>query len=257
MPKGMLIDTTLCVGCGQCEEACDQANHLPANRDDRLSATNYTYLKDHGDGVYSRHQCFHCLEPSCASVCPVGALKKNPEGPVSYDARLCMGCRYCMMACPFRVPTYEWNSVVPRVRKCILCVDRVKNGQPTACSEACPTGATTFGDRDALIAEARQRITNEPKKYIPAIFGEKEVGGTSVLYLAGVDFTSLGLPGNLPQHPLPLYTWDALSAVPAIVTAGVPLLWGIWWITNRRTEVAQARARHQSGCLPESEEEAR
>ena len=246
MSYGMLIDTTLCVGCGMCEEACDEQNQLPKQRDEKLHAGSFVYVKDHA-GVNVRHQCFHCEEPACASVCPVGALKKTADGPVTYDVSLCMGCRYCMMACPFRIPTYEWTSVTPRVRKCIMCADRVAAGKPTACSEACPTGATKFGKRDELLAEAQARIAAEPAKYVHAVFGEREAGGTSVLYLAGVDFAKLGLPGDIPHQPLPKYTWDALSKIPMIVTAGIPLLGGIWWITNRRDEVAQAEGQETEG----------
>ena len=253
MAYGMLIDTTLCVGCGSCEEACDAANQLPARRDERLSESAFLVVTDHGNEVYSRHQCFHCIDPTCASVCPVGALYKTKEGPVGYDADKCMGCRYCMAACPFRIPTYEWYSPTPRVRKCIMCIDRVTAGKPTACSEACPTGATLFGQRDELLAEAHKRIAAEPKKYIPAVFGEREAGGTSVLYISSVPFEKLALPTNLPQTPMPHYTWEALSHIPAIVTAAVPLLWGVWWITNRRDEVAEAE--HGTKTAGKSEED--
>lgn len=256
MSYGMLIDTTMCVACGECSSACDKANALPEKTERKgLDANTFTYVADHG-GVSVRHQCMHCNDPACASVCPVGALKKTAAGPVTYDAAKCMGCRYCMQACGFRVPTYEWTSVNPRVRKCILCADRVAAGQPTACSEACPTGATKFGDRDELIAEARARIAAEPGKYVPAIFGEHEVGGTAVLYLASVEFAKLGFPGNLPGRPLPQYTWDALKHIPAIVTAGVPLLAGIWWITNRREDVAEAEGHGHEGTAHGPKKEA-
>lgn len=239
MSKGMLIDTTLCVGCGMCEDACDEKNALPKKRDETLHEGAFVYVKDH-DGVNVRHQCMHCADPACASVCPVAALKKTPAGPVDYDLPRCMGCRYCMVACPFSVPRYEWTSVTPRVRKCIMCADRVAEGKPTACSEACPTGATRFGELDELLAEARARIAAEPKKYFPTILGEKEVGGTSVLYLASVDFEKLGFPKNLPVAALPHYTWEALSHIPQIVTAAIPLLGGVYWITKRRDDVAAA-----------------
>ncbi len=242
MSYGMLIDTTMCVGCGQCSEACQTQNKLEVKKYDRLNAKAWTVLTEK-EGVNVRRQCFHCNEPACASVCPVGALVKNAEGPVSYDVDKCMGCRYCMMACPYQVPTYEWTSVNPAVKKCIMCKERVVAGKPTACSEACPTGATLFGKRDELIAEAYKRIAAEPKKYVNAIFGEKEAGGTAVLYLASVEFAKLGFPTNLPEHGLPHLTWEAISEIPAIVTAGVPFLGGIWWICNRRDQVAEDEGR--------------
>jgi formate dehydrogenase iron-sulfur subunit len=244
MAYGLLIDTTLCVGCGQCEEACDTTNGNPVQRDEKLNENTFVYVKDVGDGVYARRQCMHCLEPACASVCPVGALKKTAQGPVTYDGSKCMGCRYCMMACPFHVPTYQWHSVNPKVRKCTMCYDRTSQGKPTACTEACPTGATKFGDRDELLAEAKARIAAEPGKYIHQVFGEQEVGGTSVLYLAGVDFAKLGFRMDLPSRALPKFTWDALSKIPAIVTSGIPLLAGIYWITKRREDVAREEAGH-------------
>jgi len=108
------------------------------------------------DGKFMRRLCMNCAEPACASVCPVAALRKTPEGPVIYEASRCMGCRYCMVACPFSVPKYEWNQLAPRVQKCTMCASRVVAGKPTACAEICPTGATKFGDRDELIAEAQQ-----------------------------------------------------------------------------------------------------
>ena len=123
----------------------------------------------------------HCAEPTCVSVCPVGALQKTSLGPVVYDAEKCMGCRYCLQACPFQVPTYEWNQRLPKMRKCDMCYERQSQGKLTACAEVCPTGATKNGDRDELLAEARQRIADKPGQYYGKIYGVKEVGGTSVL----------------------------------------------------------------------------
>jgi len=181
----------------------------------------------------------HCVEPTCASVCPVGALHKTALGPVVYDAEKCMGCRYCMQACPFQVPVYEWHSRLPKVRKCDMCYDRQRAGKPTACAEACPTGATTCGERDALIAEAQRRIAEKPHDYYQRIYGLKEAGGTSVLYLSAVPFEQIGLRTRLPQEPLPALTWRVLSAVPNVVSIGSVLLGGVWWITNRRDAVAR------------------
>ena len=143
-----------------------------------------------------RVQCRHCLDPACAAACPVGALYTTESGAVAYDADICMGCRYCMVACPFRMTRYEWDSPMPRVRKCILCHDALKSGEldQPACTAACPTKATIFGERDALLAEARRRIEAAPDKYIHHIWGEHEVGGTSVLYISDVELTAAGWP---------------------------------------------------------------
>jgi len=248
MPRAILYDSTMCIGCKACEAACAERWHLPYDdkvaAESRLSAHKLTTIQVHGDH-FSRKLCMHCAEPTCASVCPVGALHKTSLGPVVYDAEKCMGCRYCMTACPFQVPVYEWNSRLPKVRKCDMCYDRQRAGKLTACAEACPTGATTCGDRDALIAEARRRMAAKPKDYYQRIYGLEEVGGTSVLYLSAVPFEQLGLRTNLPKQPLPMLTWRVLEAVPDVVSVGSVLLGGIWWITNRRDEVARAEGRQR------------
>ena len=234
--KAMLIDITLCVGCNSCQEACKKTNGLPEGEEKKLSDTAYTALEEH-EGVFVRRMCQHCESPTCVSVCPVGALEKTAEGPVIYDEAKCIGCRYCMQACPFQVPRYQWGSTYPRIEKCVFCHERIAQGLPTACSEACPTGATKFGDRDDLIVEAFSRIHSEPTKYIDKIYGQHEVGGTSILYISSVPFEQLGFKTQLGTTPLPTHTWNALSKVPGVVSVGGVLLAGIWWITNRRIEV--------------------
>jgi formate dehydrogenase iron-sulfur subunit len=246
MSKAVLYDSTLCVGCKECERACAGRWGFPYNErvaaEERLSAHKLTAIETHGER-FSRRLCMHCAEPSCASVCPVGALQKTAMGPVTYDASKCMGCRYCMTACPFQVPTYEWDKRLPKVRKCDMCYDRQSAGKPTACTEACPTGATVCGERGALVAEARKRLAEKPKDYYPRIYGLKEAGGTSVLYLSAVPFDQIGLRTNLPQEPMPALTWRVLSLVPDVVSVGTVLLGGIYWITNRRDEVARKEGR--------------
>jgi formate dehydrogenase iron-sulfur subunit len=161
---------------------------------------------------------------------------------VAYDARLCLGCRYCMVACPFGVPRYEWASTVPAVRKCDMCVERAALGQLPACVEACPAEATIAGDRDELLAEAHRRIAENPAAYYPHVYGESEAGGTCVLFLSPVSFEQLGFQQGLPSGPLPDLTWRALEKVPGVVTMGGAALMAVWWITNRREEVARAAA---------------
>jgi formate dehydrogenase iron-sulfur subunit len=236
--KALLIDLTMCIGCNACQDACKEENHLSGGEETRLSDTAYTALEEH-DGVYVRRMCQHCIDPTCASVCPVGAFTKTAEGPVLYDESKCIGCRYCIQACPFQVPRYEWGSNYPRVQKCRFCADRLKKGLQTACAEACPTGATKFGDRDDLIREAYDRIQAEPGKYVDRIYGLEEVGGTSVLYLSSVPFEQLGFKTTLARTPLPMLTWSALSKIPTVVSVGGVFLYGIWWITNRRAEVGR------------------
>ena len=241
--KGILFDSTLCIGCGGCYQACKEKNNLPRTAShflrDNLSANTHTVVKLRSSR-FVRRMCMHCEQPACASVCPVGALQKTAAGPVTYDETKCMGCRYCMQACPFGVPTYEWEATLPRVRKCNLCADRVAQGLPTACAFVCPTGATKFGDRDAMIAEAKARLRDNPGKYVDRIYGVEEVGGTSLLLIADVPIEQLGYRADMLKEPLPELTWNVLQKIPKVVVAGGVLMSGVWWITNRRTAVQRA-----------------
>ena len=247
MRPAMLIDLTKCVGCKACVLACKEVNGLPEDGDTGLSATTWSTLQDHrlagrqGAGygeVHVRRQCMHCLDPACVSVCPVAALQKSPEGAVIYDADRCMGCRYCMLACPFGVPKYEWTSTSPRVQKCILCYrKRLQAGREPACTAACPTGASIFGDRDDLVYEALRRIETEPGRYVHHVYGLREAGGTSVLYLSAVPFAELGFPSALQDDTYPRLTWEVLSKIPQVVSLGGALLLGIWWLGERKHTV--------------------
>lgn len=234
--NGILIDITLCIGCYACEEACAERWGNPVSDVHRLSATKNTTVLERGD-LYVPRLCMHCADPTCVSVCPVGAFTKTPEGPVTYEADKCMGCRYCMQACPFDVPKYQWDSVNPEVRKCDMCYDRIKRGEKPACVESCPAEARIFGDLDQLVAEARRRIAENPGTYENHVYGVREAGGTSVLFLSPKPFEELGMKTNLPEHPLPTLTWAVLSKIPNYVFWGSTLMAGIWWITNRRKEV--------------------
>ncbi|HUI44262.1 MAG TPA: 4Fe-4S dicluster domain-containing protein [Terriglobia bacterium] len=243
MSKAILYDSTVCIDCKLCEKACAERNKLPYNdavsAEEVMSAHKLTFVMNRND-KFMRRLCMNCQDPTCASVCPVGALRKTAAGPVVYDESRCIGCRYCMLACPFGVPKYEWSKLLPRVRKCDMCADRIAAGRPTACAEACPTGATKFGERDELIAEARGRIAKAPGQYVDHIYGLEEVGGTSVLLLSSIPFAGFGL--RAPNEPLPILTYRVLSELPEVVSVGGLLMGGIWWITNRRSEVADAEA---------------
>jgi len=246
--KAFLIDITECVGCGSCYEACKEQNNLPQTSDDPLRDTlsdkTYTIIEQRGD-YFVRRMCQHCEEPTCVSVCPVGAFIQTDFGAVLYDESKCFGCRYCMQACPFQIPRYEWGSLKPRVQKCIMCYDRVKNGELPACAEACPTGATLFGDRDEMIAIAKQRLAENPDKYYQHIYGLEEVGGTSVLYLSPVPFEELGFNTKLLKTALPNFTHEALAKIPTLVTVGGVLLTGFYWLTNRKNEIAREKFEEQ------------
>jgi formate dehydrogenase iron-sulfur subunit len=241
MSWGLLFDSTLCIGCGACSAACKEQNALPLPIEDHTTASTWTVVeKVNGHNV--RRLCMHCLTPTCVSVCPVGAMQKTASGPVVYDSKLCIGCRYCIQACPFSVPKYQWDQPVPVVGKCVMCAPRLAAGLPTACASVCPTGATAFGRREDLIREARERIAREPGRYVDHLYGFDEVGGTSVMLLAGVPFKEIGLPNDVPHEPLPMLTWRVLSKLPDVVTVAAVFLFGIHWITKRRTIVRTLEA---------------
>src|SRR5437660_5527445 len=206
MSKAILYDSTLCIGCKACEGACAERWGLPYNdkiaAEETISAHKLTTIETHGER-FSRRLCMNCQQPACASVCPVGALQKTALGPVTYDADKCMGCRYCMVACPFSVPKYEWGKLVPKVQKCTMCPDRLAQGKPTACAEVCPTGATRFGERDELIAEAQKRIRDNPGNYVDHMYGLAEAAGTSVLLLCAVPVQILRDLSHLSKVPMP------------------------------------------------------
>lgn len=241
MSVGLLYDSTRCTACGACSAACKEANGLPLPIEDHTTAYTWTVVEEIG-AAKVRRLCFHCAEPTCVSVCPVAALRKTAEGPVTYDAQRCIGCRYCIMACPFGVPKYQWDQPVPIVGKCILCAGRVAEGMPTACAAVCPTGATLFGERGALLREARTRIASSPESYVDHVYGVTEAGGTSVLMLSAVPFAELGMKIDIPRQPLPLLTWQVLSKIPSFVGVWGALLFGIHWITKRRDEVSAHEA---------------
>jgi len=244
----ILTDVTKCIGCEACVTACKETNHTGEDRPwrwqkhiDDLSASRWTAILRRPNRHYVRQQCRHCLQPACVSVCPVGALQKTPEGAVIYDSNICMGCRYCMMSCPYGIPRYLWSEPIPYVRKCILCYHNLKNGklQEPACTKACPTQATVFGERQELLDRAHQLIRDNPGKYQPQVYGENEVGGTSVLYLSDIPLDFLGWQKDLGADPLPLKTWNTLHKVPGIFV-GVGLgMYGLYWIMERRQRLQQ------------------
>lgn len=241
--RAILVDVTRCVGCGACSEGCQQSNGHPAHEARGFDEQTFTYVMDRGNDVYVRRLCMHCEQPACASVCPVKALEKTPEGPVVYHAEKCMGCRYCMMACPFGVPMYEWRSAAPRIRKCQMCSHRGEGGP--MCAEVCPAEATITGDRDALIAEARKRIEADPGTYYPGIYGLTEAGGTCTLYIGPKAPADLGLPRVQTDGPLPELTWRALKHVPDVVMFGGVFLGGLYWLTKRKDEVARVEGKRE------------
>jgi len=283
MSKAILVDTTKCIGCRACMVSCKQSHNLKAEvwpiegrstgyqNPPTLSAKTYTMItmneiedpKAQGGlhWVFTKRQCMHCEEPACASACPVTALHKTEEGPVNYDSSKCIGCRYCVWACPFGVPTADWDSLAPKIQKCTMCFERIIDEQkPTelngvalkedaqtrifdgqklpACVKTCTTGALKFGDRDKLIAEAKDRIAKGNGKYQSHIYGELEAGGTGYIYLSKVPFEKLGFKTDLGDRSYPSYSKKAMEAVgPAIIGLGA-VLGGVYLLQKRKAEVS-------------------
>lgn len=253
-PYAMLVDVTRCTGCRDCVKACMAKQGFPGDPKQvtRLSDTAYTAIAEKGD-LSIRNLCRHCVEPSCASVCPVGALVKDPKGPVTWEEGKCIGCRYCMVACPFSIPRYQWFDTVPALRKCDLCADRLAAGKIPACAEACTYEATVFGPKDEILAMAHARIREMPDEYYDHVYGEKELGGTTVVFLAPKPLEELGYKAIFGETPLPGLTLRQLHRVPRIVIGGTAVLLAVWWFTRRRDEVAaferrRARDIHSGGA---------
>jgi formate dehydrogenase iron-sulfur subunit len=281
--RATLIDIANCIGCRACQVACKQWNEKDGETtefDDQLgfqnpavlSARTFTLINfienenpDSPGGVeaaYVMQRCLHCLEPGCVSACPTTALYRQDDGPVSYNADACIGCRYCMLACPWDVPTAEWNSHAPKISKCTHCADRCDqpppvafNGEPVsdeaarqfadtvqipACVKACPADALRYGTREEMLELAHQRIAARPDRYVDHIYGEKELGGTSVLYLSAVPFEKLGFP-TYGDKPFPAFTKTALGAVPpAVMVVGSFLGAAYAWFRKRSLAVADS-----------------
>lgn len=218
---GVLADLTHCIGCRRCEWACAEQNGFPHGPpetfDDqsifdekrRPDAERYTVINRY-DPLPGRDQpldvkvnCLHCEHPACVSACIVGALQKDPRGPVTYDADKCIGCRYCMIACPFQIPAYEYdNALTPRIMKCTMCAERtLERGEPPACVAICPREALVFARRSDLLELAHERIRKAPERYYPHVFGEQDGGGTSWLMLADRSFQEIDLPALGSHSP--------------------------------------------------------
>jgi formate dehydrogenase beta subunit len=253
----MLFDTTKCVGCRACEAACSEANRLPppalageeAVFDHHRTTDSHTYsvvnrypARAQDAPVFVKSQCMHCVEPACASACPVQAMEKTREGPVIYHADRCIGCRYCMVACPFGIPKFEYDKALPYIRKCIFCIDRLRAGQMPACAQVCPSGALTFGKRKKLLEAAKTRIYQHPDDYVHHVYGENEVGGTGWLYISKASFEELGFPANLGNRSYPELTWPYLAAEPLVLVLGAPLLMGLHAFTKGREKAEKSDA---------------
>lgn len=272
--KGVLHDTTLCIGCRRCEQACNQVNKLPEpkqpftelkvpDKPRRTSAAAWTVVNKYHPvtldrDVFRKIQCMHCLEPACASACFVKAFSKNPDGSVTYDPSLCVGCRYCMIACPFNIPAYTYDRVFsPVVQKCTMCHPRLQEGKLPGCVETCPTGSLIFGRRDDLIRIAWDRIRKHPDRYQSHVYGEYEMGGTAWMVISGAEFSSIGMDETMGTKPAADYTSGALGAVPMVVGIWPVLLGGAYAITRRKEKIAaEEQAEAVAAAVARTREEA-
>lgn len=257
---GMLIDLTRCTGCNSCALACKENNDLPHPNTipDALDVDAYTFVQERrvttvdGEGVvrYVKRQCMHCLDAACVSACPAAAMYKSAEGPVIYRAHRCLGCRYCEAACPFSIPRFNWDDgIAPVINKCWLCYERLQEGGKPACAQACPTGALRFGRREELLAQAHAQIASNPWRYVDRVFGELEVGGTSMLYLSDVPFEGLGFPEGLPSTAPPQETQKIVSKLPFVLAGMAALMAGTAAFTHR-----EPRESASEGVSEEQEE---
>jgi formate dehydrogenase iron-sulfur subunit len=255
MSYGILVDVTRCTGCERCCQACVQANGKDpsaADRDralvrDGLSANRPLAVLPAGRGRFARRSCLHCLEPSCAAACLVGAIEKTPEGAVVYQPDKCIGCRYCMLACPIHVPRYQWDKAVPYMVKCTMCIERLRAGEERpACVAACPNQALVFGERADLVARAHDLVRVASGRYLPRVWGEEEWGGTSVLYVSDVDLGSIGWPGG-SAVPIPAITDPVIHKTPVLAGSVFLGLWALSAIVARRQRLMTPVASDASG----------
>jgi formate dehydrogenase iron-sulfur subunit len=233
---GFLIDASRCIDCRACLMACSVENNVSMTH-------TRIWIKDSGIvGEYpdlkhftAPYHCMHCVDPSCVSACTVGALQQNEDGVVTYDNDRCIGCRYCMYACPFEVPHFEWDQQFALITKCDMCVSRLDEGQEPACAATCPTGAIQFGKREDLLAMAHARIKEQPERYIDHVFGEHENGGTSTFYISSVPFEQLGFPlvqtVKSPAESNRLATEIGTPVIASTVALGMT---GIYLMLNRK-----------------------
>jgi len=244
---GILVDTTMCVGCRACEEACAESNGFPEpdlddsvlEKERKTSITQYSVINRYevdDEEIFVKKQCMHCSQPACAAACLTKAMLKKEEGPVIWREDKCMGCRFCMVSCPFDIPKFEYDEWNPKIQKCNMCWERLKEGEQPACVEECPAEAIIFGKRKDLIEEAKQRIYTNPDEYVHHIYGEHEVGGTGYIYLSAVPFDKIGFRTDLGTTPYPEYTQDFLYGVPIVLALWPPLLLALSNATKRDDE---------------------
>jgi len=244
--RGVLYDSARCKGCHGCEYDCADANGLPPPDPAKdlppvrkTSETKRTVVNEYNTSkgkVFIKMQCMHCNEPACAAACLTQAMHKTKAGPVIWRGEKCMGCRYCMVSCPFDIPKFEYHSPNPKIQKCDMCYNRLKTGEMPACAANCPNEALFYGTRRQLLSEARKRIVENPKLYVDYLYGEHEAGGTCWMYLSPVPFKELGMKTNLHKGSYPALTKGFLYSVPSIFVLFPALLLGIQQATKKENQ---------------------
>jgi formate dehydrogenase iron-sulfur subunit len=239
----VLMDAKRCIGCRDCEAACAAENGLPIPdtkdksvfeeiRDTTPDEWTVVNMFDTEAGpVFVKKQCMHCNQAACSTACLTEAMKKTEEGPVIWRESKCMGCRYCMVSCPFNIPKFEYDSANPKIQKCIFCYELLAKGEAPACVQSCPVDALTFGPRREIVREAHSRLYNDPYAYHHHIYGEEEVGGTGWVYVSPVPFEEIGFRTDLGNDSVPELTQSFLYAVPVVF-----LLWPVFLNSIRRKD---------------------
>ena len=261
--KGVLVDLTKCIGCGSCVVACkmynknewiDDRTPHPAptgGENAKLADENWTVVQKHrlnvvnngGEGEawrFVKQQCFHCKEPACVSSCFATAFRQTESGPVVYYPNLCVGCRYCMLACPFSIPKFEWSKPIPVLTKCTMCHNRVEHGDAPACVTVCPTDVMTFGNHEELLAEAKRLLASD-SRYVQHIYGEEEAGGTLWIYISDKPFEDLGFKMNVPKRSIPSTTSTFMKNTPKFAVVWFAVLAVLYFITGRRAALKKLK----------------
>jgi len=283
--KGVLVDLTKCMGCASCVVACKMYNDnqwienrtpwlgfgmnrsAPATGENAMLADeNWTIVRKHrvpverenGTGEawrYVKWQCLHCKDPACISSCFATAFRRTELGPVEFHPNLCVGCRYCMLACPFSIPQLEWDNPLPMLTKCSMCPNRIENGDAPACIAVCPTDVMTFGRYDDMLAEAKRRVSSPDGKYVDQIYGEKEAGGTLWLYISDKPFEELGFKMDVPTRAIPDYTGNFMKGTPIFGVIWFAVLSCLYLFTKRRADVKKKKEEEAQAKIAVAEEE--
>jgi len=236
MASAFLLDMTRCIGCEACVLACKAGNELPVN-------TQYIQLIEHTSGTFpnlvggfENHRCYHCTEAACVAVCPTGALFKE-DGMTRLNPDACSGCGYCVQACPYDVPKME-NG---RATKCDACASNVSGGGSPWCVTTCPAHALEYGDRDVIMAEAKQRVAALKDRYPKVqVYGETQSGGLGMIVVLPDSPEMFDIPADPVPVPVVVDAWkNVVQPVSMGLTAVAAVGAGVLGIIARRNHLAE------------------